>query len=99
MKTKKAPLADRSEFRTVLSVVASVSLASMASGRSCIVNAGTETYVRSADHSQAESLAMSARTTCVRATDYVNETRCRTSAPSAGRSLTTMPPGSILSFR
>ena len=47
MKTKKAPLADRSELRTALVVVAAVSLVSMASGRSCIVNAGTETYAQS----------------------------------------------------
>ena len=99
MKTKKTPLADRSELRTALVVVAAVSLASMASGRSCIVNAGTETYAQSTGYSQAQSVTMMARTTDARATDYANETRRRTSSPSAGRNLSTMPPGSILSFR
>ncbi len=99
MKTKKVSLADRNELRTALVVVAAVSLVSMASGRSCIVDAGTETYVQSVDHSQAQTVTMNARTTCVRATDYANETRRRTSSPSAGRDLSTMPPGSILSFR
>lgn len=100
MKTAKTAVIGLVKSRIALSVAATiVALASTVSGRSCIVNAGTENYVQSADHSQAQSVAMSARTTCVRATDYANETRRRTSSPSAGRNLSTMPPGGILSFR
>ena len=99
MKMGNEPLLSRSEMRTALAVVAAVSLVSMASGRSCIVNAGTETYAQSTGYSQAQSVTMAARTTDARATDYANETRRRTSSPSAGRNLSTMPPGSILSFR
>ena len=92
-------LLSRSELRMTLAVVAAASLASMASGRSCIVNAGTETYVQSTGCSQAQSVTMTARTTGVRATDYANETRRRTSSPSAGRNLSTMPPGGMLILR
>ena len=99
MKMGNESLFSRSELRTTLAVVATMSLATTAFGRSCIVNAGTETYVQSTDHSQAQSATMAARTTGVRATDYANETRRRTSSPSAGRNLSTMPPGGILSFR
>ena len=88
------------KLRIELSVAATiVALASTVSGRSCIVNAGTETYAQSTGYSQAQSATMTARTTGVRATDYANETRRRTSSPSAGRNLSTMPPGGILSFR
>ena len=99
MKMGNEPLLSRSELRTALAVVAAVALATTAFGRSCIVNAGTETYVQSTGYSQAQSATMSARTTGVRVTDYANETRRRTSSPSAGRNLSTMPPGGILSFR
>ena len=95
MKMEKSPLASR----MALAVAAAVSLASTVSGRSCIVNAGTEAYAQSKDHSQAQSVALAAYTAGALATDYANETRRQTSSSSAGRNLSTMPTGSMLLFR
>ncbi len=99
MKTKKVPLDDRSELRMALAVVAAMPLAFMASGRSCIVNAGTETYVQSTGYSQARSLALSSHTTTVSVPAGTVETRRQTLDAAAGRSLSTLPPGNVLIIR
>ena len=87
------------KLRHVLSVVAVSMLTATAFGRSCIVNAGTETYVQSSAPSVSVSITMSSRATSVQPVNGATETRRLTIDVSAGRNLSTMPPGGILSFR
>ncbi len=68
-------------------------------GRSCIVNAGTETYSQSVDYSSAQTAEIGVRTESVLATDYQSETRRLTTSASTGRRLSTMPPSTVLLFR
>ena len=96
--TKMTPIM-RVKLRHVLSVVAVSMLTATAFGRSCIVNAGTETYAQSSASSVSVSVTMSSSATSVRPANEAVETRNRTIDVSAGRRLSTMPPGCILSFR
>ena len=99
MELKKTASARGAKLRHVLSVaVATMSIAA-AFGRSCIVNAGTETYAQSSVPSASVSMTMSSRVTSARPVSEAVETRSRTIDVSAGRRLSTMPPGGILSFR
>ena len=87
-------------FRLPLTGLCAVCGVAVAYGRSCIVNAGTETYAQSIDRSSAQTVEIGGRkSSSPRPTDYVQETRRFTSNASAGRSLSTMPPGSIFLFR
>ena len=99
MEMKNTPLSSRRESWKALSVVAVLLLASAAAGRSCIVNAGTETYVQSTGYSQARSLELSSHTTTASVPAGTVETRRKTLDASAGRSLSTLPPGNVLIIR
>ena len=69
-------------------------------GRTCIVDAGTETYTQSAGRSAAQTVELGACTASApQATDYVQEMRRLTVGASIGRRLSTMPPGTVLMFR
>lgn len=99
MEMKNTPLLSRSETKKALSVVVALLLASVATGRSCIVNSGTETYPRSTGHSQARSLALLSHTTTAGVATGAVETRRKTLGASVGRSLSTLPPGNVFIIR
>ena len=99
MDLAKAALIWRVKLRYVLSVAAVAASAVTAHGRSCIVNAGTETYVRSSAQSGSVSTDMSSRAVSAWTVGEAVEPRSRTAGVSAGRGLLTTQPGSILCIR
>ena len=78
------------------SVVFAIPIA--ANARSCIVNAGTQTYEVYSSVST-ESTVAAARTTSAKVSADVTETRRNTTGLSSAGSLSTMPLGSVLILR
>lgn len=99
MELTKTASIRRVKLRHVLFVVAVSTLTGAAFGRSCIVNAGTETYAQSSAPSVSVSMTLSSSATSVLPVSEAVETRSCTVDVSAGRSLSTMPPGCMLIFR
>ena len=98
MKPIQKPSLSRNRLRAMLAAGTVGAFAVAAAGRSCIVDAGTESYAQASDHSAQTALDV-ARTVRVRATAVSVETRRRSSDASAGRRLLTTPAGGVFLFR
>ena len=82
----------------IVSMAAFFAVMSVAHARSCIVNAGTQTYDVSSAVSAGSTIA-AARTTSEKVSVDVTEMRRRTTALSSAGGLSTMPLGSVLILR
>ena len=82
----------------IVSMAAFFAVMSVAHARSCIVNAGTQTYEVSSAVS-AETTIVAYRTTTSKVFTSVTETRRNTTGLSSAGSLSTMPLGSVLILR
>lgn len=83
----------------IVTVVAVFAAINMVQARSCIVDAGMQTYEVSTSVSMEEATVSSARIATVKVSSAVTETRRRTVALSSAGSLSTMPLGSVLILR
>ena len=88
---------ERSMWR-IVSMAAFFAVMSVAHARSCIVNAGTQTYEVSSAVS-AETTIVAYRTTTSKVFTSVTETRRNTTGLSSAGSLSTTPLGSVLILR
>ena len=98
MKPTQMPSPLKNRLRALFAAGTVLAFSAAAPGRSCIVDAGTESYAQASDHSAQTALDV-ARTVRVRTTAVSVETRRRSSDVSAGRRLLTTPPGGVLMFR
>ena len=86
-------------MRKIVTVVAVFAAMNMVQARSCIVDAGMQTYEVSTSVSEDETSVVAARTATVKVSTSITEMRRRMVALSSAGSLSTMPLGSVLILR
>ena len=86
-------------MRKIVTVVAVFAAMNMVQARSCIVDAGMQTYEGSTSVSEDETSVVAARTATVKVSTSITEMRRRMVALSSAGSLSTMPLGSVLILR